>query len=68
MLTHSIVIKSESIGKGKSGGGIGGEDVYNGNREKPVLALLLDSYSKLKAISVSVSRPSCSTSYYLLTT
>jgi len=49
------------------GGGIEGDNVYIGSGEKVMLALLSDLYSKLDAISVGASRPSCSTLYCLLT-
>jgi len=37
------------------GGGVGGEDVYNGKTE-PMLVSVLNSYSEDKAISISDSR------------
>ena len=52
-----------------SSSSIGGENVYNGKREKQVLASLLDSYSKLEIIFISVSGPSSySILYFILTT
>ena len=48
--------------------GVGGEEVYNGKGEKPMLASLSDLYSKLETISISASGLSSSTSHYLLTT
>ena len=52
-----------------SSGSIGGENVYNGKEKKQVLASLLDLYSKLEIIFISVSRPSSySTLYFILTT
>jgi len=56
-------------GDNDSGGGIGEEDVYRGNREKLVLAPLSDSHLELEAILVSVSKfSSCPTLHCLLTT
>ena len=56
-------------GNYNSSSGIGGDDVYKGNGEDLVLVSLSNSYSKLKAISVSVSRlSSCPTLHCLLTT
>ena len=40
-----------SIGEGEYGGGVGGDEVYNG-RAKLVLVSLSDSYSEDDAISV----------------
>ena len=52
-----------------SSGSIGGENVYNGKEKKQVLASLLDLYSKLEIIFISVSRPSSySTLHFILTT
>ena len=52
-----------------SSSSIGGENVYNGKREKQVLASLLDSYSRLEIIFISVSGPSSySILYFILTT
>ena len=44
------------------GGGVGGEDMYNGKAE-PVLVSVSDSYSKDNSISVHDSRPSSSPAY-----
>ena len=44
------------------GGGVGGEDMYNG-RAEPVLVLVSDSYSDDDAISVSDSRYSSYPAY-----
>ena len=44
------------------GGGVGGEDMYNG-RAEPVLDLVSDSYSEDEIISVCDSRPSSSPAY-----
>ena len=44
------------------GGGVGGEDVYNGKTE-PALVSVLDSYSEDKEISICDSRPSSSPTY-----
>ena len=44
------------------GGGVGGEDVYNGKTE-PTLVSVSDSYSDNKAISVSDSRYSSYPAY-----
>ena len=44
------------------GGGVGGEDMYNGKAE-PVLVSVSDSYSKDKEISVCDSEPSSSPAY-----
>ncbi len=54
----------ESIGKGddESGGGDGGEDVYNSKTE-PTLVLVLDSYSEDEVISISDSRYSSYPAY-----
>jgi len=53
----------ESIGKGDDkGGGVGGEDVYNGKTE-PVLVSVSDSYSEDEIISICDSRPSSSPAY-----
>jgi len=46
------------------GGGVGGEDIYNGKAE-PVLVSVSDSYSKDDSISVCNSRPSSSPAYTL---
>ena len=46
----------------ESGGGVGGDDVYNGKTE-PALVLVSDSYSDNKAISVSNSRYSSYPAY-----
>ena len=55
--------------KSESSSGIEKENVYNSNKEEPILASLLDSYSELKAISINASRPSsCPTLHNLLTT
>ena len=42
------------MGVGDDGGGVGGDDVYNG-RAEPVLVSLSDSYSEDDAISVGNS-------------
>ena len=53
----------ESIGNvGDDGGGVGGEEVYNGNAE-PVLDSVSDSYSEDKIISVCDSGSSSSPAY-----
>jgi len=54
----------ESIGDrdDDGGGGVGGEDVYNG-RAEPVLVSLSDSYSEDDSISVCDSRPSSCPAY-----
>jgi len=54
----------ESIGDkdDDGGGGVGGEDVYNG-RAEPVLVSLSDSYSEDEEISVCDSGPSSSPIY-----
>ena len=44
------------------GGGVGGEDVYNGKTE-PALVLVSDSYSEDEIISVCDSGPSSSPTY-----
>ena len=44
------------------GGGVGGEDVYNGKTE-PALVSVLDSYSEDQIISVHDSGPSSSPTY-----
>ena len=44
------------------GGGVGGEDMYNGKAE-PVLVLVSDLYSKDNSISVHDSRLSSSPAY-----
>ena len=55
------------------GGGVGGEDVYNG-RTEPALVSVSDSYSEDEEISVCDSGPSSSPTYtitdyfYLLVT
>ena len=46
------------------GGGVGGEDVYNG-RTEPALVSVSDSYSEDEIISVCGSRPSSSPAYML---
>jgi len=46
----------------EGGGGVGGEDVYNG-RAEPVLVSLSDSYSEDDSISVCDSRPSSCPAY-----
>ena len=46
----------------EGGGGVGGEDVYNG-RAEPVLVSLSDSYSEDDAISVGDSRYSSYPAY-----
>ena len=46
----------------ENGGGIGGDDVYNGKTE-PVLVSVSDSYSNDEAISVSDSRYSSYPAY-----
>ena len=52
------------MGKGdvEGGGGVGGEDVYNG-RVEPVLVSLSDSYSEDDSISVCASKPSSCPAY-----
>ena len=69
---HNLLIdwvRRELIDKGDNGGGMGEDDVYIGNGEEVVLALLSDSYSELDTISVSASRPSfCPILHHLLTT
>jgi len=58
-----------SEGDDDSGGGVGRDDMYNSSEKELILTSLSDSYSELKAISVSVSGPSsCSTLHCLLTT
>jgi len=57
MLTYSVVIWGELMDKRESGGGTGEEDIYNGKKEMLVLVSLLDSYSKLEVISISISKP-----------
>jgi len=54
----------ESMGNDdvEGGGGVGGEDVYNG-RAEPVLVSLSDSYSEDDSISVCNSRPSSCPAY-----
>jgi len=54
----------ESIGNvgDDGGGGVGGEEVYNGNAE-PVLDSVSDSYSEDKIISVCDSGSSSSPAY-----
>ena len=49
-------------GDDDGGGGVGGEDMYNGIA-KPVLVLVLDLYSNNDAISVSDSRYSSYPAY-----
>jgi len=44
------------------GGGVGGEDTYNGKAE-PILVSVSDSYSEDNSISVHDSRPSSSPAY-----
>ena len=44
------------------GGGVGGEDMYNG-RAEPVLDSVSDSYSEDEIISICDSRPSSSPAY-----
>jgi len=44
------------------GGGVGGEDMYNG-KAKPMLVLVSDLYSEDNSISVHDSRPSSSPAY-----
>jgi len=46
------------MGKGNNGSGIGRDDVYIDSREKVVLALFSNLYSKLDTIFISISRPS----------
>ena len=46
------------------GGGVGGEDVYNGKTE-PVLVSVSDSYSEDEIISVRDSGPSSSPTYII---
>ena len=46
----------------EGGGGMGGEDVYNG-RTEPALVSVSDSYSEDEIISVCDSRPSSSPAY-----
>ena len=46
----------------EGGGGVGGEDVYNG-RAEPVLVSLSDSYSENNSISVCDIRPSSCPAY-----
>jgi len=70
-LCQFITYGSSEIGDGNdnNGGGVGGEDIYRGNKEGLVLASLSDLYSELETISVSISGPSsCSTLHCLLTT
>ena len=50
------------MGMGDDGGGVGGEDVYNGKAE-PVLVSVSDLYSDNDAISVSDSRYSSYPAY-----
>ena len=51
------------MGKGDDkGGGVGGEDVYNGKTE-PALVSVSDSYSKDEIISICDRRPSSSSAY-----
>ena len=47
-----------------SGGGVGGDDIYNG-RTEPALVSVSDSYSEDEIISVCGSRPSSSPAYTL---
>jgi len=56
----------ESIGDrdDDGGGGVGGEDVYNG-KTKPALVLVSDSYSEDEIISVCGSRLSSSPAYMI---
>ena len=56
MLTYSVVIWGELIDKRESSSGAGEEDIYNGKEEMLVLVSLLDSYSELEAISISISK------------
>jgi len=39
----------------KSSSGIGEEDIYNGKKEEPMLALLSELYFKLNIISINIS-------------
>ena len=48
----------------EGGGGVGGEDVYNG-RAEPVLVSLSDSYSEDDSISVCDSRLSSCPAYMI---
>ena len=50
------------MGDDDGGGGVGGEDMYNG-RAEPVLVSVLDSYSEDDSISVCDSRPSSCPAY-----
>jgi len=50
------------VGDDDSGGGDGGDDVYNG-RAEPVLVSLSDSYLDDDSLSVCDSRPSSSPAY-----
>ena len=74
ILTHNGVItvrrgKSINNSDNNSSGGVRDNNIYNSSREKPVLALLLDLYSKLEVILVSASKfSSCFILYCLLTT
>ena len=63
-------IRGELIGKNikDSNSSIEEDDIYKSSREKLVLVLLSDSYSKLEIILVSISRlSSYSVLYFLLT-
>jgi len=54
------------MGEEESGGSVERKDVYSSKRKELVLVSLLDSYSKLKAISISVGKLfSCFTSHYI---
>ena len=50
------------MGNNDGGGGVGGEDMYNGKTE-PALVSVSDSYSEDEIISVRDSRPSSSPAY-----
>ena len=43
--------------KRESSSGAGEEDIYNSKEKMLVLVSLLDSYSELEAISISISKP-----------
>jgi len=57
MLTYSVVIWGELMDKRESSSGAGEEDIYNSKEKMLVLVSLLDSYSELEAISISISKP-----------
>ena len=60
--------ESMKVGDDNGSSGVEKEDVYKSKEEKPVMASLSESYSKLDVILVNTNKhSSCPASYHLLT-